>query len=186
MHAFPATRYLLINHVEASPRWDGLLGSLIQDKFSLSLNCAHKLIGWDSCYGFPLLHNYQISEGIIMVCGSIIQSCELICYTTDWVVQESVYFWLGRQHSQADQLHHMCICARILAAGLGCQAVDPVHPQQHIYGNLDQFSKSFPVPCAYNLQLSFHRWSSCFMISWGAIPGWILLTLWVPDSSSSR
>ena len=72
MHAFTATRYLLVDHPLASPPWEGLLGSLAQDESSLSPNSARELISWDYRYGFPLLHNYQITDGIITVCGLII------------------------------------------------------------------------------------------------------------------
>lgn len=71
MHALTATRYLLVHHPELSPPWHGILGSVAQDSCGIPANRARELVGWDFRYGFPLLHNYAITE------GAIIEVCDL-------------------------------------------------------------------------------------------------------------
>ena len=64
MHS--SASYLIVDHPELSPLWFGVLRSDVQ---SLGIPLAHaqELIRWDPQYGFPLLHNYIVTEGSIVV-----------------------------------------------------------------------------------------------------------------------
>ena len=64
MHS--SASYLVVDHPELSPPWFGVLRSDLQS-LGIPLSRVQELVRWDPRYGFPLLHNYTVTEGSIVV-----------------------------------------------------------------------------------------------------------------------